>query len=1059
MGEEEEDHYLSKLSVDGKCYRFYDLVRVCGPQYERLPFAVRILLECLIRKSHEDRAQHGGDVWRDNVRKLLDYKSHADEDILFHPSRVLLQDFTGVPALIDLASLRDVIEKEGGDLCTVDSLCPADLVVDHTVQLDFTTIQSAVQADAAKRSQQKRDEEEKLAQQMTEMQLQQQQQQPTIIVHSAFAPPPTVQPNPAYPPPNACYPGYDPYAAAAPLYLPAPNYYPVSQYQYVPCPTPVEVSTPPKPNPPAPSQKKKDEVPTDNPGLPLQDEVCPFHQRISHWADQLKKNKEREFSRNQERFAFLKWVNQAFKNITVIPPGTGVMHQVNLEYLARVVTRQDDLLYPDSLIGTDSHTTMINGLGVLGWGVGTLDAESVMFGHPITMPIPKVVGCRISGEIPTFATSTEVVLLVTKKLRHTGVSGCFIEFFGPSVQELSIADRATIANMCPEYGALVGFFPPDEQTLEYLAQTGRDKPQVDCMKEYFKRVKLLRNKTDPDPDYSSVIEINLSDVQPCISGPKRTKDKVPIPSVSQDFNAALTAKEGAKGFGLSPDQIHSTFTVDIDGALHTIQHGAVLLAAIASCSNTSNPSVMLGAGLLAKKAIEAGLSVPKYVRTSMSPGSGVVTSYLQDSGVMPYLYMLGFEVVGYGCSSCVNNSKPLPSAISDAVKHGNVVCCGVLSGNRNFEGRIQSDIKANYLASPMLVIAYAISGRVNIDFETEPVGHSAEGAAIFLKDIWPSRKEIQEKECRDVIPGIFRRVYGRIQYGNEHWSKLPTPETELYAWNAKSTFIQSPLYIREIFDKIESPAQSQLLKMRCLIKLGDNVTSDFISPAGSIVRNSPAAEYLNSLGLVPREYNSYGARRGNYEVMMRGSFAHIRLKNELSAKPGPFTTHFPSEVPTSIFEAAQRYKEEKVPLMIIAGENFGRGASRDWATKGPFLLGVRAILAVSFDPSYRSNLVKTGILPVQIDRMTYEILTGRERIDVLLPNLDKLCERVAPPGDRKVSLVLNGDFDLSANLRLDNSYEMKLFKDGGIIKQMIKKSLNSGRRQSGLESSAEQTVS
>ncbi|TRY61731.1 hypothetical protein TCAL_01818 [Tigriopus californicus] len=782
----------------------------------------------------------------------------------------------------------------------------------------------------------------------------------------------------------------------------------------------------------APPTPTVDSVPHDNPGLPIQDEICPFHQRHTYWAELLRKNQAKEFRKNEERFAFLKWVNKSFGNITVIPPGTGVMHQVNLEYLARIVTCQDGLLFPDSLIGTDSHTTMINGLGVLGWGVGTLDAESVMFGHPITMTIPKVVGCRISGQIPDYTTSTEIVLLITKKLRHAGVNGCFVEFFGPSLEVLSMADRATIANMSPEYGALVSYFPYDELTLDYLQHAGRSA-QVECIRKYLTEVGMLRTPQSKEPEYSEVLEIDLSEVQPCVSGPKRSKDKVLIHEIGSDFHKALIAhQDSSKGFGLTLEQTYTSLNVNVDGAFHTITNGSVLLAAITSCSNTSNPSVLLGAGVLAKKAIEAGLAVSKCVKTSLAPGSGVVTSYLLESGVMPYLYMLGFEVIGYGCSSCVDNTKPLPGPIVDAIRQGSLVCCGVMSGNRNFESRVQADIKANYLASPMLVIAYSIAGRVDIDFEREPIGFTAEGKPIFLSEVWPSRQEIQEMENRFVIPAIFRNVVGRISYGNKHWSALETAESDLhFPWDQSSTFIKPPLYITELAENLPETPKSWLKGMRCLLKLGDNVTSDHISPAGSIVRNSPAADYLSSLGLAPREYSSYGARRGNCEVMMRGTFGHIRLKNELSKKEGPFTTHLPSGVPTTIFEASQRYKVEKVPLFVIAGENFGRGTARDWATKGPLLLGVKAILALSFDSNYRANLVKSGILPVQIDRTTYEILTGREILDIELPESEE-------DEQLKVSLVLNHDFDISADLRLDNEYEKSLYQDGGVIRQKMR---------------------
>lgn len=1033
---EDENPSEASFDLDGKTYRYFAVPRtVPVDQYERLPYALRVIAECMVRKAAQNAAGHG-QIWRQSLDKLLAYREHEGHDILFQPGRVLLQDFTGVPALLDMAALRDLVAERCGPEASrrVDSVCPADLVVDHTVQIDYSQVQSLRkpknEAGGAGAS---TAVDQGLVSAMGGMSLHASCPPPAIIVHSSYPPAPPSVPT-VYP----TYNGYAyPSAYYGPVTAPTAQYYSLAPaYNAYGAPTPMATPLPSSPGPNLAASSYAahavDTVPQDNPGLPIQDEICPFHQRHTYWADLLRKNQAKEFRKNEERFAFLKWVNKSFGNITVIPPGTGVMHQVNLEYLARIVTCQDGLLFPDSLIGTDSHTTMINGLGVLGWGVGTLDAESVMFGHPITMTIPKVIGCRIVGQIPDYTTSTEIVLLITKKLRHAGVNGCFVEFFGPSLEVLSIADRATIANMSPEYGALVSYFPYDELTLDYLQHAGRSA-QVECIRKYLTEVGMLRTAQSKEPEYSEVLDIDLSEVQPCVSGPKRSKDKVLIHEIGCDFHKALTApQDSSKGFGLTLEQTYTTMNVNVDGAFHTITNGSVLLAAITSCSNTSNPSVLLGAGVLAKKAIEAGLAVSKCVKTSLAPGSGVVTSYLLESGVMPYLYMLGFEVIGYGCSSCVDNTKPLPSPIVDAIRQGSLVCCGVMSGNRNFESRVQADIKANYLASPMLVIAYSIAGRVDIDFEREPIGFTTEGKPVYLSEVWPSRQEIQEMENRFVIPAIFRNVVGRISYGNKHWSALETAESDLhFPWDQSSTYIKPPLYITELADNLPETPKSWLRGMRCLLKLGDNVTSDHISPAGSIVRNSPAADYLSSLGLAPREYSSYGARRGNCEVMMRGTFGHIRLKNELSKKEGPFTTHLPSGVPTTIFEASQRYKVEKVPLFVIAGENFGRGTARDWATKGPLLLGVKAILALSFDSNYRANLVKSGILPVQIDQTTYEILTGREILDIELPGSEE-------DDQLKVSLVLNNDFDISADLRLDNEYEKSLYQDGGVIRQKMR---------------------
>jgi len=628
-------------------------------------------------------------------------------------------------------------------------------------------------------------------------------------------------------------------------------------------------------------------------------------------------------------------------------------------------------------------------------------------------------------------------------LRAAEVSGAFVEFFGPSVSELSSADRSTVANMCPEYGALIGYWPADEETLRHLSHAERDPSQVSVIREYLKAVGMLvSQQDDPEPEYASVVNIDLGEVKPSLSGPIKAKDKIAVERVAEDFRRLLTEPSSDKGrnqlggFGLSGEQLGMGFNINVDGYLHPLSHGTVLLAAITSCSNTSNPTVMLAAGLLAKKAIEANLSVAKYIRKSLSPGSGVVTSYLHESGVMPYFYMLGFEVVGYGCTTCVDNHRPLPKHISKAVCQGNLVCCGLLSGNRNFEGRLQPDVKANYLASPLLVIAYAIAGRINIDFEAEPLGFGTDEKPVFLRDIWPTRAEVREVERRRVVPAVYAKAFSRISFGNKHWSGLQSPEGELFPWEAKSTFLRPPLYVKETMDNLGKSPRQLLKGMRCLLKLGDNVTSDFISPAGSIVRNSPAADYLSSLGLAPRDYGSYGVRRGNCEVMMRGTFSNVHIRNMLAKKDGPYTVHLPSDVPTTVFDAAARYKREGVPLFVVAGERFGHGAVRDWATKGPLLLGIRAILAISFDATYRSSLVRAGILPVEIDRTTYEILSGREVVDIVLP------ATLLPSDD--VALVLNdGGFELNAVARLDNHYEVDLFKRGGVLKDFLTRTLSS----------------
>lgn len=989
------------LTLDGRDYQFYDTSAACGSSYARLPYCTRVLLECALRKYCTCPDPEVASAWKETFKKILN--GDKGSEILFHPGRVVLQDFTGVAALVDLAAVRECVSSIGGDPSLVDSACPADLVVDHSVQVDYSQI-AALAAKQQKELEQEQLQQQQLCQQMQNLTTS--APPPPIIIHSNFPPPPCCQ------------------------YFPGQ---PIQLYPLIPAPAvPPHVASPTK------DHHGKDLVPTDNPGLPIQDEVCPFHQRLSYWAGTLQKNRRQEMDKNGERFQFLKYVDNSFGNITVIPPGTGVMHQVNLEYLARVVTTQGGLLFPDSLVGTDTHTTMINGLGVLGWSTGTLEAEAVMFGHPVTMQLPTVIGVELAGVVPPLATSTDVVLLVAKELRKTADGTCdtFVEFFGPGVDQLSMSDRSAIANLSAEYGALVGYFPVDDMTIAYLAQTGREKHSLLCMRTYLDRVSLLR-ETGTDKDcqikYDQVVTVDLGKVMVTVSGPKKTKDKVQVDQVAKDFWDNLHTS-----FDLGADHVQgaAAATVDIDGELHTLKHGTVLLSSIASCSNTSNPSVMLTAGLLAKKAVEAGLSVPKYVKRSLSPGSGIVTSYLQDSGVMPYLHMLGFEIMGYGCSACVENSAQQQGAAAQFTGGGQLVCCGVLAGNRNFEGRLDPGIKANYLASPPLVVAYAIAGRIDVDFQKEPLGYSSDDKPVFLADIWPSRQEVGEVEQRHVIPAVFKLVSNRVSYGNKEWSALPVPQSavnsHLYHWCPSSTFIQPPSYIQEMMQE----RQHGLTGMRCLLKLEDNVSSDQISPAGSIVRNSPAADYLSSRGLVPRQFHSYGARRGNSQVMARGTFAHVRLKNVIAGhnKVGPYTIHQPSGVPTTVFEASQQYKKASVPLLIICGDNFGRGAARDWATKGPYILGVRAILAISFHPPYRANLVKNGILPLNITRDTFDQLSGAESYQIVLPDGLLLQEKTV---QIKMDQGTDNEKVLTATHRLDNGYEVKLYKDGGVIQQTV----------------------
>ncbi|XP_014666451.1 PREDICTED: cytoplasmic aconitate hydratase-like isoform X2 [Priapulus caudatus] len=870
---------------DGK-YEFYSLPALGDARYDKLPYSIRILLESAVRNC--DNFQ----VTEANVQSLLNWSTtqHESVEVPFKPARVILQDFTGVPAVVDFAAMRDAVKRLGGDPQKINPISPADLVIDHSVQVD-----------------------------------------------------------------------------------------------------------------------------------------------VARSADALEKNQELEFERNQERFLFLKWGAKALKNMLIVPPGSGIVHQVNLEYLARVVFNVDGLLYPDSLVGTDSHTTMINGLGVVGWGVGGIEAEAVMLGQSISMVVPKVVGYKLVGKLGRLTTSTDAVLTITKHLRSIGVVGKFVEFFGPGVVQLSIADRATISNMCPEYGATVAFFPVDEESIVYLQQTGRDDAKLLFIEAYLRANRLFRNYNNPeeDPTFSEVVELDLSTVAPCCSGPKRPHDRVLVSDMKQDFQACLPAKVSFKGFGIAEEQLARTVPFVIDQQEYTLKHGSVVIAAITSCTNTSNPSVMLGAGLLAKKAIERGLSVPPYIKTSLSPGSGVVTCYLQSSNVIQYLEKLGFDVVGYGCMTCIGNSGPLPDPVAEAIEKGDLVACGVLSGNRNFEGRIHPQTRANYLASPLLVIAYALTGTVCIDFEKEPLGVDQDGKEVFLWDIWPTRQEIQVVEREAVVPAMFKDVYAKITEGNTRWNSLDAPEAELYPWDPKSTYIKSPPFFETMTKEL--PTMEGISDAYVLLNLGDSVTTDHISPAGSIARNSPAARYLAARGLTPREFNSYGSRRGNDAVMARGTFANIRLVNKFMSKAGPRTIHVPSGDEMDIYDAAERYLRDGKKVIILAGKEYGAGSSRDWAAKGPFLLGVKAVIAESYERIHRSNLVGMGIVPLQYrdgDTADTLALTGKETYTIDIP--DDLR-----PG-QLLNVKLSDGRSFEAVSRFDTDVELAYFRNGGILNYMIR---------------------
>ncbi|XP_039762645.1 cytoplasmic aconitate hydratase-like [Pararge aegeria] len=881
---------LKTLDINGKSYKYYDL-GVLGEKYDRLPFSIRVLLESCVRNC--DNFQ----VLEKDVKNVLDWESNQNVEggveIAFKPARVILQDLTGVPAVVDFAAMRDAVKGLGGNPDKINPICPADLVIDHSVQVDFARI-----------------------------------------------------------------------------------------------------------------------------------------------PDALNKNQELEFERNKERFQFLKWGAQAFDNMLIVPPGSGIVHQVNLEYLARVVFT-GDILHPDSVVGTDSHTTMINGLGVVGWGVGGIEAEAVMLGQAISMLLPKVVGYKLVGELDPLTTSTDLVLTITKHLRSLGVVGKFVEFFGPGVGALSIADRATVANMCPEFGATVAHFPVDERSLQYLSQTNRSAEKIKIIEEYLRATKQFRDYSNQsqDPIFSEVVELDLSTVVTSVSGPKRPQDRVSVSVMKKDFSECLTNKVGFKGYGLSQAQLSASGSFSFsDGKTYSITHGSVIIAAITSCTNTSNPSVMLGAGLLAKKAVLNGLSVLPYIKTSLSPGSGVVTYYLKESGVVPYLEKLGFDIVGYGCMTCIGNSGPIDDNIANTIEKNELVCCGVLSGNRNFEGRIHPNTRANYLASPLLVIAYALAGTVDIDFETQPLGNRADGSPVFLREIWPTRAEIQEVENKYVIPGMFKEVYERIEEGSSSWQALEVPQGQLYGWDPNSTYIKRPPF----FDGMtkDLPPIRSIENARCLLLLGDSVTTDHISPAGSIARNSPAARFLADRGLTPREFNSYGSRRGNDAVMSRGTFANIRLLNKMAPAPGPRTVHHPSQQVMDIFDAADRYAQENVPLIAIVGKDYGSGSSRDWAAKGPFLLGIKAVIAESFERIHRSNLVGMGIMPLEflpgVNADTLG-LTGAERYSISVP--DTLVPQ------HLLTVQVDNGKSFQVKVRYDTEVDLTYFRNGGILNYMIRKML------------------
>jgi aconitate hydratase len=876
-----------ELRVGDQTYEIFSL-RKLNEQYPiaRLPGSLKILLENLLR--YED----GKTVTRGDIEALAGWDAATEPavEIAFRPARVLMQDFTGVPAVVDLAAMRDAMQALGGDPDRINPLQPAELVIDHSVQVDSFGSEQAVDL-----------------------------------------------------------------------------------------------------------------------------------------------NSELEYRRNQERYSFLKWGQKAFSNFKVVPPDTGIVHQVNLEYLARVVFGSGDdgaqQAYPDTLVGTDSHTTMINGLGVLGWGVGGIEAEAAMLGQPISMLIPQVVGFRLTGQLPEGATATDLVLTIVEVLRKHGVVGKFVEFFGDGLDHLPLADRATIANMAPEYGATCGFFPVDGETLNYLRLSGRSRASIALVEAYAREQLMFREPGVAEADYTSVVELDLGSIEPSLAGPKRPQDRVSLKQVRERFLDALQSLKQERNID------GHAVTATIDGQQVELDDGAVVIAAITSCTNTSNPSVMIGAGLVAKKAVGRGLKVKPWVKTSLAPGSRVVTEYLQEAGLIEPLQSLGFHVVGYGCTTCIGNSGPLPEPVSAAIREGDLPVCSVLSGNRNFEGRVHAEVRMNYLASPPLVVAYALAGRMDIDIQNEPIGHDADGKPVYLKDIWPSQAEVQAAVGASVSDDEFRSTYRDVYAGEERWTVLDSPADQRYAWQQDSTYIRKPPYFEGM---TQAPAETGDIRgARVLALLGDSVTTDHISPAGAIKADTPAGEYLLANGVEPADFNSLGSRRGNHEVMMRGTFANIRLRNLMApGTEGGFTRHQPDGEQMSIFAASEKYRAEGTPLLVIAGKEYGSGSSRDWAAKGPRLLGVQAVIAESYERIHRSNLVGMGILPLQFqpgDTASSLGLTGEERYDIagMQAETPKSVTVTAtrPDGSQQT---------FGVRVRIDTPQEFEYYRNGGILHYVLR---------------------
>ncbi|KXT76694.1 aconitate hydratase AcnA [Streptococcus sp. DD12] len=881
--------FYSKFSLESKSYSYYDIKKAADQEnvmVEKLPYTIRILLESLLRK------EDGVTITPKHIKNILNFPNSASvSEIPFKPSRVILQDFTGVPVVVDLASMRDAIVANGGKASLINPEIPVDLVIDHSVQVDSYACDTALE---------------------------------------------------------------------------------------------------------------------DNISI--------------------------EFQRNNERYAFLKWAEQSFDNYRAVPPATGIIHQVNIEFLSDVVIEKDGILYPDSMFGTDSHTTMINGIGVLGWGVGGIEAEAAMLGEASYFPIPEVIGVRLVGKLPKIATATDLALTITQVLRSENVVGKFVEYFGSGLEHLSLAERATVANMAPEYGATCGYFPIDDETLNYMRLTNRSAEQIQLTKAYSQANHLFYNP-NIEPIYHKVIEIDLSTIQPSISGPKRPQDLIPLSCAKEEFQAALVRETGVRGFGLDGDEVDKTATVDYGHYKETIKTGHVAIAAITSCTNTSNPYVLMAAGLLAKRAVEKGLRVSASVKTSLAPGSKVVTAYLQASGLQTYLDQLGFQVVGYGCTTCIGNSGSLRPEVAKAITDRDLLASAVLSGNRNFEGRVNPLVKANFLASPPLVVAYALAGTTNIDLTTEAIGFDKAGQAVYLEDLMPSREEITTYVERYVTRDLFQKEYANVFTDSQKWNAIATENRQNYQWNEASTYIQNPPYFEDLGTDLTIKPLDDL---PVLAKLGDTVTTDHISPAGNIARNSPAALYLMDNGIDYQEFNSYGSRRGNHEVMMRGTFANIRIKNELAdGKIGGYTKYKGEILP--IYDAAMAYKKAGQSTVIIAGKDYGMGSSRDWAAKGTNLLGVKVVLAESFERIHRSNLVMMGILPVQFmpgENAESLGLKGDETFSFALaeePQVHDVITVTAKSASQVKTFQVLVRFDADADIRY--------YKNGGILPMVVRKKL------------------